>query len=88
MMKAIGYQNAGPITAANALIELVTDTPQPGPNDLLVEVRGISVNPVDVKVRASAQPDNGPRILGFAAAGVVQAVGSAVTRFRPGAEVF
>ncbi|MEM9504630.1 MAG: zinc-binding alcohol dehydrogenase family protein [Cyanobacteria bacterium P01_E01_bin.43] len=87
-MKAIGYQNAGPITATNALIELVTDTPQPGPNDLLVEVRGISVNPVDVKVRASAQPDNGPRILGFDAAGVVQAVGSAVTRFRPGDEVF
>ena len=88
MMKAIGYQNAGPITAANALIELETETPQPGPNDLLVEVRGISVNPVDVKVRASAQPDNGPRILGFDAAGVVQAVGSAVTRFRPGDEVF
>ena len=88
MMKAIGYQDAGPITAPNALIELVTDTPQPGPNDLLVEVRGISVNPVDVKVRASAQPDNGPRILGFDAAGVVQAVGSAVTRFRPGDEVF
>ena len=88
MMKAIGYQNAGPITAANALIELETETPQPGPNDLLVEVRGISVNPVDVKVRASAQPDNGLRILGFDAAGVVQAVGSAVTRFRPGDEVF
>ena len=88
MMKAIGYQDAGPITAPNALIEFATETPQPGPNDLLVEVRGISVNPVDVKVRASAQPDNGPRILGFDAAGVVQAVGSAVTRFRPGDEVF
>ncbi|MEL6402327.1 MAG: zinc-binding alcohol dehydrogenase family protein [Cyanobacteria bacterium J06607_6] len=87
-MKAIGYQDAGPITAANALIEFATETPQPGSNDLLVEVRGISVNPVDVKVRASAQPDNGPRILGFDAAGVVQAVGSAVTRFRPGDEVF
>ncbi|MEM9504113.1 MAG: zinc-binding alcohol dehydrogenase family protein, partial [Cyanobacteria bacterium P01_E01_bin.43] len=59
-MKAIGYRDAGPIAATNALIEFETETPQAGPNDLLVEVRGISVNPVDVKVRASAQPDNGP----------------------------
>ena len=87
-MKAIGYQDAGPISEADALIEFATETPQPGPNDLLVDVRGISVNPVDVKLRANAQPDDGPRILGFDAAGVVQAVGSAVTRFRPGDEVF
>ena len=87
-MKAIGYAEAGSISAENALIELETDTPQPGPHDLLVEVRGVSVNPVDVKLRASVQPDNGPRILGFDAAGVVQAVGSAVTRFQPGDDVF
>ena len=88
MMKAIGYTEAGPISAANALIEFETDMPQPGSNDLLVEVRGISVNPVDVKVRASMQPDNGPGILGFDAAGIVTAVGSATTRFQPGDEVF
>ena len=88
MMKAIGYTDAGPISAKSALIEFETDMPQPGPNDLLVEVRGISVNPVDVKVRASAQPEVGPRILGFDAAGIVKEVGSAITRFRPGDEVF
>ncbi|MEM1256607.1 MAG: zinc-binding alcohol dehydrogenase family protein [Cyanobacteria bacterium P01_H01_bin.21] len=87
-MKAIGYRLAGPLSAENALIEFETDMPQPGPNDLLVDIRGISVNPVDVKLRASAQPDGGPRILGFDAAGVVTEVGSAVTRFRPGDEVF
>lgn len=87
-MKALGYQEAGPISAENALIEFETDMPQSGPNDLLVEVRGISVNPVDVKVRASAQPDGGPRILGFDAAGIVKEVGANVTRFRPGDEVF
>lgn len=87
-MKAIGYRDAGPIAAANALIEFETDIPQPGPNDLLVDVRGISVNPVDVKLRAGAQPENGPRILGFDAAGIVTAVGAAVTRFQPGDEVF
>ena len=88
MMKAIGYNDAGPISAENALIEFETDMPQPGPNDLLVEVRGISVNPVDVKVRASVQPEVGPRILGFDAAGIVKEVGSETTRFRPGDEVF
>ena len=87
-MKAIGYPTAGPISAANALIEFETDLSQLGPTDLLVDVRGISVNPVDVKLRASAQPDGEPRILGFDAAGVVKNVGSAVTRFQPGDEVF
>ena len=87
-MKAIGYTNAGPISAENALIEFALDTPQPGPKDLLVEVCGISVNPVDVKLRAGVQPDNGPRILGFDAAGIVKKVGADVTRFQPGDEVF
>ena len=41
MMKAIGYTDAGPISNENALIEFETDIPQPGPKDLLVEVRGI-----------------------------------------------
>ena len=88
-MKAIGYTNAGPISAENSLIEFETDKPQPGPNDLLVEVRGISVNPVDVKVRTNRQPPEGePRILGFDAAGIVKEAGTATTRFKPGDEVF
>ncbi|MEM9543937.1 MAG: zinc-binding alcohol dehydrogenase family protein [Cyanobacteria bacterium P01_E01_bin.42] len=87
-MKAIGYKDAGPIAAENALIELETDIPQPNTRDLLVEVRGISVNPVDVKVRAGMQPEGAPRILGFDAAGIVREVGSEVTKFRPGDEVF
>ena len=87
-MKAIGYSDAGAISAENALVEFETESPQPAANDLLVEVRGVSVNPVDVKLRVSAQPESDFRILGFDAAGVVQAVGSKVTRFRPGDEVF
>lgn len=87
-MKAIGYKDAGPISAENALIEFEADVPQPGPKDLLVEVRGVSVNPVDVKVRARMQPEGGPRILGFDAAGVVKALGFEATLFQPGDEVF
>lgn len=52
-------------------------------------MRAVSVNPVDVKVRASASPAAGqPRILGFDAAGVVEHVGSEVILFAPGDEVF
>ena len=55
-MKATGYHRTGPIIAPDALIEFEAETPESGPRDLLVEVRGISVNPVDVKVRANRVP--------------------------------
>ena len=87
-MKAIGYNQAGPITAPDALIEFETETPELGPRDLLVEVRGISVNPVDVKVRANVSPERGTKVIGYDAAGVVRQVGSDVSKFKVGDEVF
>lgn len=87
-MKAIGYTQAGPISAPDALIEFETETPELGPRDLLVQVRGVSVNPVDTKLRGSAQPSDGARILGFDAAGSVREVGSEVSLFQPGDDVF
>jgi zinc-binding alcohol dehydrogenase family protein len=88
-MKAVGYRAAGPIGAPNSLEDLDVPVPEPGPRDLRVAVRAISVNPADVKLRASSAPRTGEaRILGFDAAGVVEAVGAGVTLFRPGDEVF
>ena len=88
-MKAIAYRIAQPITAPNSLIALELPTPDPGPRDLRVAVKAISVNPADVKRRASNPPPQGEaRILGYDAAGIVDAVGSDVTLFRPGDEVF
>ncbi|MEL7370187.1 MAG: zinc-binding alcohol dehydrogenase family protein [Myxococcota bacterium] len=88
-MKAIAYRQAGPTTVKDALVEVVEDTPVPGPRDLLVEVRAVSVNPVDVKVRARMSPEEGAhRVLGFDAAGTVKAVGADVTAFKPGDDVF
>ena len=84
-MKAIGYRTPLPITDEDALLALDLPVPEPGPRDLRVAVRAVSVNPADVKVRATTKPEAGQaRILGFDAAGVVEAVGSAVTLFRPG----
>jgi zinc-binding alcohol dehydrogenase family protein len=88
-MKAIGYRIPQPITAEDSLVDLQLPTPNPGARDLRVAVRAISVNPADVKSRASAAPPHGEaRVLGFDAAGVVDSVGADVTLFKPGDEVF
>ncbi|MBS0883554.1 zinc-binding alcohol dehydrogenase family protein [Pantoea sp. JGM49] len=87
-MKAIVYsQNGLPISDENALYELDVAQPQPGARDLRVKIHAIAVNPVDTKVRNGAPTDK-PRILGWDAVGVVEAVGEAVTLFQPGDEVF
>ena len=88
MMKAIGYNQTGPITAPESLIEFEADVPELRPRDLLVEVRGISVNPVDVKVRTRMAPETGTKIIGYDAAGVVRRVGSEVRTFQVGNDVF
>ena len=87
-MKAIVYsQNGLPISDENALYELDVAKPQPGARDLLVKISAIAVNPVDTKVRNGAPTDK-PRILGWDAVGVVEAVGDEVTLFQPGDNVF
>ena len=88
-MKAVGYRNSLPITDAQSLIDVKIPDPVPGARDLLVEVKAISVNPVDTKVRMRAAPEpGGIKVLGWDAAGVVKMVGSSVTLFKPGDEVF
>jgi zinc-binding alcohol dehydrogenase family protein len=89
MVKAVGYRKSLPVTDPQALLDVEVPMPQAGPRDLLVRVRAISVNPVDYKVRKRAEPAAGEiKILGFDAAGVVEEVGTAVTLFKPGEEVY
>jgi NADPH:quinone reductase-like Zn-dependent oxidoreductase len=88
-MKAIGYYTPGSIDRDDALLDLDIPAPVAGPRDLIVRVKAISVNPADTKFRAGATPLEGTaRILGWDAAGVVEAVGSDVTLFAVGDEVF
>ena len=88
-MRAIAYKTPQPIAAETSLIDVELPTPEAKGHDLLVEIRAVSVNPVDVKVRASmAPPADELKVLGFDAAGIVKAVGSDVTLFTPGDEVF
>ncbi|NEK74637.1 MAG: zinc-binding alcohol dehydrogenase family protein, partial [Xanthomonas euvesicatoria] len=87
-MKAIAYPQHGlPIDDARVLIELELPLPTPGPRDLRVRIHAVSVNPVDTKVRSNAAVD-APRVLGWDASGVVDAVGEAVSLFRPGDAVY
>ncbi len=88
-MRAIGYQQPGEIGRADALVDIELPTPTPAGRDLLVEVRAVSVNPVDTKVRKGNTPEPGAwKVLGWDAAGVVTAAGPDATLFRPGDEVF
>ncbi|MCV9943556.1 zinc-binding alcohol dehydrogenase family protein [Rhizobium sp. BT-175] len=88
-MRAVAYKTPQPISAETSLIDVELPMPEAGGHDLLVEIKAVSVNPVDVKVRAhSAPPADELKVLGWDAAGVVKAIGADVTLFKPGDEVF
>lgn len=88
-MRAVGYQTPGDIGRADALVDIELPTPAVTGRDLLVEVKAVSVNPVDYKVRRSGAPEAGQwKVLGYDAAGVVKAVGPEATLFKPGDEVY
>jgi zinc-binding alcohol dehydrogenase family protein len=90
-MKAVAHFKCLPVEHPDALVEIDIPEPVAGPRDLLVEVKAVSVNPVDTKVRQGYVPhadESQPRILGWDAAGVVKSVGSEVTLFKPGDKVW
>jgi zinc-binding alcohol dehydrogenase family protein len=88
-MRAIGYTTSLPIDDPQSLVDLDLPKPETTGRDLLVEVKAVSVNPVDTKIRQRrADPDGAPQVLGWDAAGTVVAVGDAVTGFAVGDAVF
>ena len=88
LLKAVGYNRTGPIDAPQALVDFEIAPPNVGARDLLVGVRGVSMNPVDTKVRVRTAPENETKILGYDAAGVVLQTGAEVAKFKVGDEVF
>nr|WP_100486282.1 zinc-binding alcohol dehydrogenase family protein [Sporolactobacillus pectinivorans] len=88
-MKAVGLYKYLPINDPESLIDVTIPKPKAAGHDLLVKIKAISVNPVDVKVRAPKdKAEQTPKILGWDVAGVVKEVGEAVTLFQPGDEVY
>lgn len=64
--------------------------PIPGSYELLVKLKAAGVNPIDTKLRkrGTFYPEQMPTILGCDGAGIVEAIGSQVSRFRVGDEVY
>ena len=88
-MKAVGLTQYLPINNENSLLDFEIAKPIAKGKDLLVEVKAVSVNPVDTKVRSPKDKvESEPRILGWDAAGIVVEVGEEVTEFQPGDEVY
>lgn len=86
-MKAIGADTRFNLDEGNQFYEFEVERPEPTQYELLVRVKAISVNPVDTKIRQSPV-DEPPRVLGFDAVGVVEAVGEEINHFKVGDEVF
>ena len=89
-MKAVALTHYLPVQNPKAFLDVELPTPTASGRDLLVAVKAVSVNPVDTKIRRS-QPDkveDPPRVLGWDASGIVEAVGPDVTLFTPGDEVY
>lgn len=88
-MKAVGYKVPGPIAEDASLVDIDLPRPVAEGGDILVEVKAVSVNPVDYKIRSSTPPADGDwKVLGWDAAGIVQEVGPDVTQFAVGDEVY
>jgi zinc-binding alcohol dehydrogenase family protein len=88
-MRAIGYENPQSIDATTALVDIDLPRPEPTGRDILVEVKAVSVNPVDTKIRASAKAEPGQwKVLGWDAAGIVVQAGPQARLFKPGDTVF
>ena len=90
-MKAIGFKQSLPINEEDSFIAFETEVPKPQGRDLLVKVQANSVNPVDYKIRQNAAKDqvlDTPKIIGWDAVGIVEAVGAEVALFNVGDAVF
>lgn len=87
-MKAIGYLAATKTLNEQSFEIIELPTPMAHDHDLLVEVKAISVNPVDAKIRANVSPDEGHKVIGWDAVGIVRAVGDKVSLFNIGDRVY
>lgn len=90
-MKAIGFKQSLPITEENSFIAFESEKPSPTDYDILVKVLANSVNPVDFKIRQTAAQEEileMPKVIGWDAVGIVEAVGDKTSKFKVDDEVF
>jgi len=88
-MKAVEYQEFG----GTEVLQIIEKTmPTPGVHDVLINVKAVSINPLDWKIRRGNMKlmsgTKFPKGAGIDFAGVITAVGAAVTDFSVGDNVF
>ena len=88
MMRAVGSFDGLPVSDERCLVDVELPVPPLRSHDVLVRVQAVSVNPADVKRRATLPHSDTPTVLGYDASGVIEAIGSAVTTLGVGDEVF
>jgi len=91
-MKAVALKEYLPIEDENSFLDVEMEKPEPAGHDILVEVRAVAVNPVDTKIRGGRGKEgvveDPPRVIGWDASGIVDAVGPGVTLFKKGDKVW
>jgi NADPH2:quinone reductase len=87
-MRAVGAFRGLPVQDPESLVDVELPVPELRPQDVLVRVQAVSVNPADVKRRAALPGGDEPTVLGYDAAGVVEAVGLEVDTLEVGDEVW
>ena len=88
-MKAVALTRYLPVDNPESFLDVELPVPVPTGRDLLVAVQAVAVNPVDAKVRAPKDKvEPAPRVIGWDASGIVQAVGPDVTLFKVGDPVY
>jgi zinc-binding alcohol dehydrogenase family protein len=89
-MKAVAFRQNLPVEHPDSLVDIDLPRPEARGHDVLVRIEAVAVNPIDTKVRRFHAPpaDGSWRVPGWDAAGVVEAVGDQVSRFRPGDRVW
>lgn len=88
-VKAVGYTGAKELNDPDSFVEFEFEKPISNDNEILVEVKAVSINPVDTKIRKATNGEQiPPKILGKDASGIVESIGSKVTLFKVGDKVF
>lgn len=87
-MKAVGFYRNLPVENPESLVDIEVDEPRPIERDLLVRVKAVSVNPVDVKTRHGKKDDGELMIAGWDVSGIVEETGPDCHLFAPGDEVY
>ncbi len=88
-MKAIGFYQGLAVEDDNSFVDFEKPIPQVAGHDVLVKVTGLSINPVDIKIREGVTERlDQPKVIGYDAVGIIEAIGDQVQKFQTGDRIY